>query len=807
MIGQLKKKLLSSASFLVGAIIFSNVIGLLYNSYLGKELSFTDFGLIALINTLLTVSNIVYGAVSSTVNHQVAYLTARFGKEAGTTFHDRIIKKSIPLVLALSLVWIIFTPALTHYFNLKSPLLVWAFLPAFFLGLTSAISGGFIRGRFLFYQIGLFNIFEATVKILLAFIFVKLNYQSLTYLSIPIALSLSWLVILAVGFLEAKKTPIKHLHNYRFSKSFFTAAVFTGLSTNVFLTFDILLTKHYFTAVNAGMYAFLSLIGKMIFFFGSLLNIFLISFVSRDEGAHRDPNKNFYVIFGITSALTLSACIGLNVLGPVLLPFLFGSKALQIIQYLIPYSIAVGLYTVTSSVITFHLARRHYFFSVVSLIVSAAMIIGIINMHRNITDIVNVILTTSIINFSVILALHLIQKNGGFFLSNILDLYELFRPLPKLNYTPLGKRILIFNWRDTKHVFAGGAEVYVHELAKRWVKEGNSVALFCGNDEKSARFESIDGVNVIRRGGFYTVYFWAMIYYIFRLRGKFDLIIDCENGIPFFTPLYAKEKKYLLIHHVHQEVFRKSLIWPLSSIASYLEIKLMPYAYQNTQIITVSPSTKKEIVTLNLTKKEPVVIYNGVDSQFYNKGTKSKVPTVLYLGRLQYYKSINVFIRVAKQLSSKFPNANFLIAGEGEELSKLKAYATRIQSPVTFVGRVSEKKKVSLLQEAWVVVNPSSVEGWGLTVIEANACGTPVVASNVSGLKDSVRNGTNGYLVEHGNVKMFSEKITTLLANSKLRRSMSSQARRWSLQFDWTKSATQFLSLINNQVSTVSKVI
>jgi O-antigen/teichoic acid export membrane protein len=100
MIGQLKKKLLSSASFLVGAIIFSNVIGLLYNSYLGKELSFTDFGLIALINTLLTVSNIVYGAVSSTVNHQVAYLTARFGKEAGTTFHDRIIKKSIPLVLA-----------------------------------------------------------------------------------------------------------------------------------------------------------------------------------------------------------------------------------------------------------------------------------------------------------------------------------------------------------------------------------------------------------------------------------------------------------------------------------------------------------------------------------------------------------------------------------------------------------------------------------------------------------------------------------------------------------------------------------
>ena len=393
---------------------------------------------------------------------------------------------------------------------------------------------------------------------------------------------------------------------------------------------------------------------------------------------------------------------------------------------------------------------------------------------------------------------HMVQRNGGFFLMNIVDLFDLFSPIPKLNYTPLGKRILIFNWRDTRHVFAGGAETYIHELGKRWVKGGNSVTLFCGNDGNSSRYESIDGINVIRRGGFYMVYFWAMMYYIFKLRGKFDVIIDCENGIPFFTPLYAKEKKYLLIHHVHQEVFRKSLIWPFSAIASWLEIKLMPYVYQNTQFITVSPSTKIEILSHRLTKIEPIIIYNGVDKKKYKIGKKSKTPTVLYLGRLQYYKSINVYIRLAKDLSKNHPKAIFLIAGEGEEIQKLKTFAHRIQSPVTFLGKVTESDKVRLLQEAWVVVNPSSMEGWGLTVIEANACGTPVVASDVPGLRDSVKHGFSGYLATYNRLQDFEKYVSALLKNATLRNRHSKNALLWAKKFTWDTSVKQSLELIGN---------
>ena len=200
------------------------------------------------------------------------------------------------------------------------------------------------------------------------------------------------------------------------------------------------------------------------------------------------------------------------------------------------------------------------------------------------------------------LSLHLLQKNGRFILRNLTDILNIIYPLPPLALHPLtGKRILIFNWRDTKHVFAGGAEIYIHELAKRWVKAGHSVTVFCGNDRKSPRNETIDGVHVVRRGGFYLVYLWAFVYYMFKFRGRFDVILDCENGIPFFTPLYAKEPVYCLLHHVHQEVFRKYLNLPMAAVARMLEGRLMPWAYHNVKFITISDSSRKGMKELGLT--------------------------------------------------------------------------------------------------------------------------------------------------------------------------------------------------------------
>lgn len=791
----LRHTLINAGSFLIGATVIGNFLNLAYNAYLGKQLSLAQFGTITLINTLLYIVNIFINALATTTNQRVAFLSARSGRSAATLFYKETVQKLIPISIALAAVWLVLTPVLQSYFNLATPIPIVSILPVVIIGSFAAVSSGYVKGLFLFLFTGLFILVEAFSKLVIAHFLIASRLSDATYLSIPIAILISFILSIAVAKQVSRKYPSSSKHDYRFNRSFYVASLLAGISTNAFLTFDVLLTKHYFTALESGTYAFLALFGKMIYFFGSLFNTFMISFVSRAEGAKRDPNHQFYILLTISTVLTFLGFIGLMLLGPVVLPHIFGNKIVFIKPYLALYALAISIYTISNTINIYHLARKQYLFPIVSLMIVIGMIIGINLHHSSLHEVIESILLASSLNLGVLLFLHAIQRNGGFFLMNLVDLFELLRPLPRLNYTPLGKRILIFNWRDTRHAYAGGAETYIQELGKRWVKAGNAVTIFCGNDGNAARYEMIDGIQVIRRGGFYMVYIWAFIYYIFRLKGRYEVILDCENGIPFFTPLYAKEKIYLLIHHVHQEVFRKSLIWPFSSIASFLEIKVMPYVYKNTQFITVSPSTKDEILSKCLTTTDPFIVYNGVDRTKYTKGKKSKRPLVLYLGRLQYYKSIHVFIKMAKKISASFPSATFMIAGEGEEMKKLKLYAHRLGSPVIFVGKVSEEEKVRLLQSAWVVVNPSSMEGWGLTVIEANACGTPVVASDVPGLRDSVKDRYSGYRVPYGNVAEFQSKVTSILKSNALRKKLYKNAVTWSKRFDWSISTKASLKI------------
>ena len=223
----------------------------------------------------------------------------------------------------------------------------------------------------------------------------------------------------------------------------------------------------------------------------------------------------------------------------------------------------------------------------------------------------------------------------------------------------------------------------------------------------------------------------------------------------------------------------------------------MPFVYKNTQTITVSPSSKKDILEKQLTEVEPIIIYNGVDLKTYKPAEKSSVPLVLYVGRLKYYKSLHIFLQSAKKILEKLPEVKFVIAGDGEEKSGLMKLAKKLNifGKISFLGKVSEEEKIKLYQKAWVFVNPSFMEGWGITTIEANACGTPVVASNVLGLRDSVDNPHSGFLVPYGSINIFSERITKLIKDDTLRAKMSIEALIWAQQFDWQKSADKSLQL------------
>ncbi len=218
-------------------------------------------------------------------------------------------------------------------------------------------------------------------------------------------------------------------------------------------------------------------------------------------------------------------------------------------------------------------------------------------------------------------------------------------------------------------------------------------------------------------------------------------------------------------------------------------------------MITVSPSSKAEIIAHKLTKKLPHIVYNGVNLASYLPGKKSKNPSILYLGRLTTAKSIHVLLHAVSALKNDIQDVECQIAGDGPTRRQLEKLATKLKlkDNVKFLGKVTEEEKIKLYQSAWVFVNPSLIEGWGITTIEANACGTPVVASDVAGLRDAVSDTNSGILVPYGQVSGFVLAIRTILKDNKLRTRLSRGAISWAQQYDWDRSAKVAIKIISSR--------
>ncbi len=362
-------------------------------------------------------------------------------------------------------------------------------------------------------------------------------------------------------------------------------------------------------------------------------------------------------------------------------------------------------------------------------------------------------------------------------------------------------RVLAFNWRDRTHPQAGGAEKNIHELGKRMVEGGHEFTLLCGMYEGAEEREIVDGFSVIRRGGNYSVYFAAPLHYLIRMRDyQPDVIIDDINGIPFFTPFFSKTPLVGLFHHRVGEIFKKELPFPICHIGTFIEDHLLPLMYMKNEMVTVSDSSKSELVDLGFPEENIHIVYNGVDTKFYTPswGVKAEHPTICYLGRLKRYKRVDILLRTADHLRRDFPNLEVRIAGKGDDLERLKAITEELDlgDCVDFLGFITAEEKLNLLRRSWLFTMPSEKEGWGITSLEANACGTPVVAFNVPGLRDSVLHGKSGLLVE--NETGFIEAITSLFLDEELRSKLSKGAREWSLKYDWDVSAMKMINLLES---------
>jgi glycosyltransferase involved in cell wall biosynthesis len=362
-------------------------------------------------------------------------------------------------------------------------------------------------------------------------------------------------------------------------------------------------------------------------------------------------------------------------------------------------------------------------------------------------------------------------------------------------------RILVFNWRDITHPWAGGAELNIHEQAKRWVQSGHQVTLFCGAYDKSKRRANIDGIEIVRRGGRFTVYFWAAVYYLSCFQGKYDVLVDIENGIPFFTPLYSKIPKVCIAHHVHTEQFRTEFPSPLSWIGILLESVVMPLVYRWVPFITISDSSREDLARIGIESRRCSVVHCGLDHDQYRPGqAKTQYPSLIYLGRLMHYKRVDMLIRFMVPITERHPEAVLHVVGFGPAESELRQMVDQygLRDHVVLHGHVSEEEKVGWLQRAWVLLTASMKEGWGLVAVEANACGTPAIAFNVPGLCEAIDHPRSGLLAE--SEAEFAEAVLRVLEDRGYRDELSQAALKYAERFSWDQTAALSLSILASQV-------
>ncbi|WP_311213202.1 MULTISPECIES: glycosyltransferase family 4 protein [unclassified Arthrobacter] len=355
-----------------------------------------------------------------------------------------------------------------------------------------------------------------------------------------------------------------------------------------------------------------------------------------------------------------------------------------------------------------------------------------------------------------------------------------------------GKRILVLNWRDIRNSQAGGAEQYMHEISQRWVNSGAKVTWFTSREEHQPAEDIIDGIRVVRSGGPLSLYGKAALKML-RTRNDFDAVVDCQNGIPFFSPLFLPREMPIvqLIHHVHQDQFRTRFSAPMAAVGRLLESAGAKAVYGRRAIAAVSPSTRLELRKLGFSGSIHVVP-NGTIEVPHTVGPRDPEPTVAVVSRLVPHKRLDLLLGQFAIAAGSIPKLRLEIVGDGPERPRLQQLAMDLglDDMVTFHGYQPNHVRDSLLNRAWLTVSTSASEGWGCSVIEAAAWGVPCLALRVPGIRDSVVDGSTGWLVD--TAAEFGPALVAALqtlSEQRLAGEMSARCQEWARCFSWERSA------------------
>lgn len=419
-LGNNKKGLISGGTLVVASVI-ANILNLVFNTYLGRTVDLSHYSLISLINGFIYLLVIPFGSLNSSVNFRTGFLGGRYGAHAADMFWRKTRKASFKMSLVLITLWLPSSSYLAHYFNTPSLIPYFVFAPLLITSFLSAVDKGFLAGKQLFSTLAILTVLDPLLKFTFAFSLVYLKREELIYASIPtatfIAFFVSWYFARKAS--HAKKKKVAANESMFFPKKFYAASFISGLSTMTFLSLDILLATHFLPAKEAGTYALVSLVGKMVYFMSGLSSQFILPLVSRKEGLKENSSKTLYLIFLATLGLASSAFLVFGVLGTISLPIIFGERATAILPYTLLFSFAMLCFSMSRVFVTYYLVKRVFTFPIIAFLLAILQIVLIEINHANVSDIVSAMVVVGISNVILMILLHMNIKYIKIFESKV----------------------------------------------------------------------------------------------------------------------------------------------------------------------------------------------------------------------------------------------------------------------------------------------------------------------------------------------------------------------------------------------------
>ncbi len=357
--------------------------------------------------------------------------------------------------------------------------------------------------------------------------------------------------------------------------------------------------------------------------------------------------------------------------------------------------------------------------------------------------------------------------------------------------------ILFCNWRDTKNPEGGGSERYVENMARGLADLGHEVTIACASHERAPDDETIDGVRFVRRGTKLDIYVRTFLALLLGRYGRVDLVVDVQNGLPFFTRLATRKPVVVLVHHVHREQWPVVYSGLMGRLGWWIESWLSPRLYRRCQYVAVSAATREELIDLGVDRDRIAIVHNGNEPAPVVDVARSQTPRISVLGRLVPHKQVEHAIDTLAALRAEHPEIMLDVVGAGWWEPQLRDHASSrgVLEHVVFHGFVDDDTKHELLARSWVMAMPSIKEGWGLVIGEAGAHAVPTVAyRSAGGTTESIDHKDSGVLVD--TPEELTEAVRAIVEDAEWRTFLGQGALDKSATFTWAGSRREFNAII-----------